>query len=300
MKKKINIMEVCPRDGWQNLKDVIPIEQKLNYIERMLNAGVQYMQICSFVNPKSVPQMSTSQELAHILVEKYRDKNLNALVPNLRGAQNAFDCGLKEIVFVLSASESHNHKNVNKTVKESLSELTLIRDKYPDIDLTMAISTAFGCPFEGEISLNKVVTLVEKGVKIGVNAIELGDTIGIADPVQVKNVFSTLRSMFPQLRLLGHMHDTRNNGILNSWVALNSGADFIHSALGGLGGCPFAPGASGNTCTEDLVFILEKSGYDTGINFDDILLVAKEMHEEVIGNYSGHQINIKGCEVKEL
>lgn len=295
-RSKIEIMEVCPRDGWQNLKDVIPLEQKKHFIDRMLAAGVQEMQICSFVNPKVIPQMADAQELTRYLVERYPDRRFNALIPNLRGAQTAVDCGLHEVCFVVSASESHNLKNVNRTVEESLTALENIRSALPQLDVTLSVATSFGCPFEGEVPLEKVMAVVERGVKLGISKVELADTIGIGDPAQVSRRFKAVKERYPQLTLLAHMHDTRNNGIINSFAAAVSGADILHGALGGLGGCPFAPGASGNTATEDLVYLLEKSGYDTGVDFAALLDAAKEMHRFVTGNYSGHQIMIQKAE----
>lgn len=291
--KKVGIMEVCPRDGWQNLKDVIPLEQKKHFIDRMLASGIQYMQICSFVNPKVIPQMADAQELTRYLVATYPDRNFNALIPNLRGAQTAADCGLKEVCFVVSASESHNQRNVNKTVKESLAALEDIRNRLPQLNVTLSIATSFGCPFEGEVPVEKVLNMVHSGAEMGITKVELADTIGIGNPEQVQRVFRAVKERYPQMTLLAHMHDTRNNGMINSFAAAASGADILHGALGGLGGCPFAPGASGNTATEDLVYLLERSGCDTGIDFSVLLDAAKEMHKFVAGNYSGHQITIQ-------
>lgn len=285
-------MEVCPRDGWQNLKSVIPYDRKMHYIEGMIRAGIRYMQICSFVNPKAIPQMADAPKLAAEAVKRFPGCDFNALIPNLRGAQTAVDCGVGKVSFVVSASETHNKKNVNKTVAESLDALEQIRTTLPDLKVTLAVATTFGCPFEGDIPIEKPLAIIERGVALGIRMVELSDTIGIADPEQVKRVFSTVKEKYPQLTLLSHMHDTRNNGIINSWFAAENGADIIHTALGGLGGCPFAPGASGNTSTEDLVYLLEKSGYDTGIDVPALIALAKEMHGEIEGNYSGHQVNI--------
>ena len=291
--RKIEIMEVCPRDGWQNLPDVIPLEKKKQYIDHMLASGVKYMQICSFVNPKVIPQMADAQEVTRYFLEKYPDRCFNALIPNLRGAQTAVDCGLREVSFVVSASESHNMANVKRTIAQSLAALDEICEKLPQLDVTLSIATSFGCPFEGAVPPEKVLEMVRHGVDIGITKVELADTIGVGDPMQVYELFRAVKERYPQLQLLAHMHDTRNNGVTNSFAAALAGADVIHGALGGLGGCPFAPGASGNTATEDLVFLMEKSGFRTGIDFPKLLEAAKEMRAEVPGNYSGHQIMIQ-------
>lgn len=292
MKKRVDIMEVCPRDGWQNLKSVIPYDRKIHYVKGMLDAGVQHMQICSFVNPKAIPQMADAPKLAAEVAAGFPGCEFNALIPNLRGAQTAVNSGIGKVSFVISASEAHNKRNVNKTVEESLAALEEIRTTYPDLKVILAVATTFGCPFEGDIPLEKPLAIIQRGVELGIDHVELADTIGIADPEQVKRVFSTVREKYPQLTLLSHMHDTRNNGIINSWTAAENGADIIHTALGGLGGCPFAPGASGNTSSEDFLYLLEKSGIETGIDVPAYIKLAKEMREEIQGTYSGHQINI--------
>lgn len=294
MKKHVDIMEVCPRDGWQNLKSVIPYERKLYYVQRMVEAGVKHMQVCSFVNPKAIPQMADAPQLAGEAVASFPGCDFNALIPNLRGAQTAVDRGVKKVSFVVSASETHNKKNVNKTVEESLAALEEIRSAFPDLNVILAVGTTFGCPFEGDIPLEKPLSIIQRGVEMGITMVEMADTIGVADPEQVKRTFSTVKEKYPQLTLLSHMHDTRNNGIINSWMAAENGADIVHTALGGLGGCPFAPGASGNTSTEDFAYLLEKSGIDTGLDVNALIRLAKEMHGEIEGNYSGHQINIEG------
>ncbi len=292
-KKHVEIMEVCPRDGWQNLKEFISTEKKISLIRRMLDAGIHTMQLNSFVSPKVVPQMKDAREVAENITRDYPDKLLNALVPNLYGAKAAVESGLREVSYVISISESHNKANVGRTHEESFAGLMEIRGTIPELKVILSFATAFGCPFEGETPLGKILEYIDRGVKLGITKVELADTIGMANPAQVERTFQAVRKEFPQLTLLAHMHDTRNNGILNSWTAASNGADIIHTALGGLGGCPFAPGASGNTATEDFVWLLQKSGVNTGIDFQKLLPVAREMYEEIQGNYSGHQLHIE-------
>ena len=290
---KVELYEVGPRDGFQNLKDIVPTETKLDLVDRMVGTGIRHLQCTSFVSPKAIPQMADAKELAATCVEKYPDLDLFALIPNLYGAKAALAVGIKSVDMVISLSESHNKANINRTHEQSFAELRNVLDNCPELKLTVDIATAFGCPFEGAVPPEKVLEMVRHGVDIGITKVELADTIGVGDPMQVYELFRAVKERYPQLQLLAHMHDTRNNGVANSFAAALAGADVIHGALGGLGGCPFAPGASGNTATEDLVFLMEKSGFRTGIDFPKLLEAAKEMRAEVPGNYSGHQIMIQ-------
>lgn len=290
---KLRLMEVCPRDGWQNLKKYIPLKKKLEYIFQMLEAGVDYMQVTSFVSPKAVPQMVDAAELAWKILREYPDRDFGALVPNLRGAQMAAEAGFREVSSIVSVSESHNLANINRGRDETLEALARMRDKLPGLKVTPALCTVFGCPFEGYQPSEKTLGIVRRLMALGFESLELADTIGSGNPVQVAEVFSAVKREFPAITLMAHMHDTRNNGILNSWVAAQNGADVLHASLGGLGGCPFAPGASGNTASEDLVWLLKQSGVETGPDFQKLLKAAKKMRSEVAGNYSGHQSAMK-------
>ena len=291
-KRFINVMEVCPRDGWQNLPRVIPTEEKKYFIEKMLDAGIKKMQICSFVSPRAIPQMHDAKEVSAYFIKNYPDCEFNALIPNLRGAKDAVESGFNKVSYVVSVSESHNKANIGMTHEQSKEGLAKIMEGFPSLGITLALATSFGCPFEGNVPFERVMDFIDYGIKKGIKSFELADTIGVANPVQIKEVFSSVKEKHPDIILMAHMHDTRNNGIINSWTASENGADIIHTALGGLGGCPFAPGASGNTSTEDIVYILERSGFETGIDFKGILAAAKEMRERIPGTYSGHHINI--------
>jgi hydroxymethylglutaryl-CoA lyase len=251
------------------------------------------MQLTAFVSPKAVPQMREAASLSKVILERWTDCHFCALVPNLRGAKDAFECGFKEVSCVISVSESHNRANVNRSRQESFQGLAEMLDKLPQIKVVPALCTVFGCPYEGPQPLDKVLEMAENLISKGFTSLELADTIGVGTPDKVEKLFSTLKKEFPHVQLLAHLHDTRNNGILNSWVALHSGADIIHTSLGGLGGCPFAPGASGNTSTEDFVWILEESGISTGVDFTKLLKVARDMKSQTPGSYSGHQVFIE-------
>jgi hydroxymethylglutaryl-CoA lyase len=291
-KLQVNIVEVGPRDGFQNIKDFIPTELKVDIIGRLCKTGLRKIQATSFVSPKAIPQMRDAAEVVSIVSKQYPNVGLFALVPNFRGAQAAAEAGLKEISPVLSLSESHNRANVGKSVDESVEEVRRIRKDLPHLKITQDIATVFGCPFEGKMETAPLLVLLEKLTNEGIDEFTLCDTIGVAFPRQVENVLKTVKSKFPKARFNIHIHDTRNMGILNSWVAVRNGVHAVQSTLGGLGGCPFAPGASGNTSTEDLVYVLEQEGFDTGVDFEALLDAAKFLRANVAGNYSGHQINI--------
>lgn len=296
MKKFIKIIEVGPRDGFQSVKEFIPTELKKEIIDDLVDANLQKIQITSFVSPKAIPQLKDSKEITKYVLNKYKDRDVEffALVPNLRGAKDAYESGLKEISYVISVSESHNKANVNKTTEESFKELELIVKSYPDLKVNLDLATAFGCPFEGNVDENRVIKFIKKGMNLGIRNFNLCDTIGVSSPNQIDSIAKRLLDFDDlDLHFEVHIHDTRNMGILNTVEAIKNGILSVQSSIGGLGGCPFAPGASGNTATEDLVYVLDDMGYETGIDFEKLLKCAKKVKEKIKGNFSGHQINIK-------
>lgn len=291
-KNNIEIIEIGPRDGFQNVTEFIPTEKKKEIIERLIEAGVKRMQLTSFVSPKHIPQMQDAEEIVKYFINKYKDIRFFALVPNYRGAKRAFDIGLREITYVISVSEGHNRANVNRSVDESFEELKKIIEEFPEMYVNLDAATVFGCPFDGEVTYDQVEQYVKKAVDIGITTINLCDTIGVANPEQVKKVVENLLIKFPNIEFHIHIHDTRNMGMLNSYVAIESGVKHIQASIGGMGGCPFAPGASGNLSTEDFIYMLDKIKVDTGIDFEKLLSVAKECKKTIPGVYSGHHINI--------
>lgn len=292
MRNKVNVVEVGPRDGFQNVKEYIPLEVKLEIIDGLVQAGLKKIEITSFVSPKAIPQMQDAAQITETAVARYPEVELFALVPNLFGAKAAVAAGLKEITPVISLSASHNMANIRRTHEQSVEDLAKIRQELPDVKINLDIATAFGCPFEGEMPVYQLIEFIVRLRDLGIHAFTLCDTIGVAYPSQVKEVFQRVRKEFPKDEFNAHIHDTRNMGILNSYVAILHGADSVQTSIGGLGGCPFAPGASGNTSTEDLVYMLNKSGFDTGIDFDKLLVAAKLAKEKIEGNFSGHHIHI--------
>jgi hydroxymethylglutaryl-CoA lyase len=293
---KVVICENGTRDGFQNIAEFIPTKLKQDITKKILDAGVKYMQLTSFVNPKAIPQLGDARQISEAILPAYPEVRFNAYVPNLYGAARAVECGYKEISYGISVSESHNRANINRTHDQSFEELQKILRQYPDLQVMVGFPTAFGCPFEGETSLESVMKLVRRAVNLGINFIGLSDTIGVAYPTQVEHFLKALRLEFPKVEFSVHIHDTRNMGIVSTWTAIQNGVTFVDSAIGGLGGCPFAPGASGNISTEDLVYMLDRCGVETGIDFEKILEAARFTKSVIQGNYSGHQIAIsKKC-----
>ena len=291
-RKKVEVVEIGPRDGFQSIVDFIPTPFKLEIVERLYHAGFKRMQITSFVSEKAIPQLRDAGELTRLAIERCPDHRFFALVPNVQGATAAWDAGLKEVAHVMSLSEAHNQANLGKTVEQSIEEVVRIRQKLPDLKMIQDIGTTFGCPFSGRMEKGALIDLIGRLADLGADEITLCDTIGVAHPGQIQDVMQTVRTAFPNLCFAIHIHDTRNMGIINTYTAIQNGASSVQTSVGGLGGCPFAPGASGNTATEDLVYLLHAEGYETGIDFYQLLETAKHLAQNVRGLYSGHHINI--------
>lgn len=293
MANKIEILEVGPRDGFQNLNQYIALEDKIKIIDDLITAGVKRIQHSSFVNPRVLPQFEDSVELTKLLLKKYPNFDFVPLVPNFHGARTAYDLGIKKISYVMSLSGSHNKANINRTHEESFKVLKDIINTYKNLSICVDLATTFGCPFEGKFSNEDILKFVGRISNTGVKEITLADTIGIANPKQVREVIKALKREYPNINFRIHMHDTRNMGMVNTLVAIECGITDIDSSLGGLGGCPFVPDATGNVATEDMVYMLNEMGYDTGIDFRKILEAALYERSIIDGNFSGHQINLE-------
>ncbi|HEU5321734.1 MAG TPA: hydroxymethylglutaryl-CoA lyase [Methylomirabilota bacterium] len=281
--ERVTISEVGTRDGFQIEPAFIPTEQKVEVVDRLSEAGVPRIEVTSFVHPRVVPQLRDAEEVM-ARIRRRPGTRYAALVPNDKGAVRAVDAGVDAIHTVVSASESHNLANVNMTVDESLDKLRSVmavaaRAKVP---VACGISTSFGCPFEGEVPLARLETVVGRLVDMGARAIGLADTTGMANPRQVARVLEHLRPRFPGVEWTLHTHDTRAMAIPNILAALECGVTDFDASIGGLGGCPFAPGASGNVCTEDLVHCLHAMGVATGIDLDRLLAVSRRV-QEIVG-----------------
>ncbi|MDR3259089.1 MAG: hydroxymethylglutaryl-CoA lyase [Fusobacteriaceae bacterium] len=293
MKKTVNIHEVGPRDGFQNLKEYIPLEEKIEIIDRIIATGIKHIQITSLVSPKAIPQMKDAREVAEQCLKKYPDIDLYVLIPNLYGAKSAYEIGIKKVSNVISLSQSHNKANINRTHEESLDELKKIKENYPSLEVIVDVATTFGCPFEGKFSIDQILNFIKRLYQLGIRTFNLCDTVGVANPDQTKDIIKAVKEVFVDCNFQAHFHDTRNNGIVNSIAAIECGIYDIQTTLGGLGGCPFAPGASGNTATEDLAYLLNDMGYSTGIDIKELIVLSKYQYSKIAGNYSGHQLYIK-------
>ena len=269
-KERVVIREVMLRDGLQNIAEFIPTPVKVEIYERLIKSGIRDVEFTSFVNPKAVPQFQDAGEFARkVIALKPRDAIASALVPNLKGAQMALENGVRSLVFVMSVSESHNLNNVRRTRAESVSEAKKIwemRKTYPELTVKISLATVFGCPFEGKIKPTVTLQFVREFYQLGFRDMSLADTVGYGNPRQIREVCGLCFQEFPEVPFGIHLHNTRGLGLANSFAAYEAGVRIIDGAVGGLGGCPFAPGASGNTSTEDLVFMFEEMGVKTGVD----------------------------------
>jgi hydroxymethylglutaryl-CoA lyase len=272
------VTEVGTRDGFQSEKQFIPTEFKAHAINRLIDAGVRSFEATSFVSPRAVPQLADAAEVM-ALVERRPGVRLTALVPNARGAERAAAAKVDMMACFVSASETHCQANLNKGLDAALAdfaELAPIAQRF-GIPLRGAIATAFGCPFEGEVKIDNVLKVVGAYMAGGARHITLGDTTGMATPPVVTRTVEAIRAKYPDAILALHFHNTRGIGLANVMNGLQLGVREYESSFGGLGGCPFAPGATGNICTEDLVYLLHECGYETGIDLDALAEVAREV-----------------------
>ncbi|MDT8900153.1 hydroxymethylglutaryl-CoA lyase [Anaeroselena agilis] len=285
---KVDVFEVGPRDGFQNIKEFIPTPAKLAVIDKLVAAGVRNLEATSFVHPKAIPQMADAAEVAATVAARHPGLRKVALVPNLTGARKAYECGIREITYVVSASEKHNLANINRTREQSLADLRGIVEAIPGLRVRLAAATSFGCPFLGRVEAGLVTSLVEAALRIGVDTVVLCDTIGVATPLQVDRLVREVRTLFPAVPLGLHLHDTQGMGLANTLAGLEAGVTMFETSVGGLGGCPFAPGAAGNTATEDMLNMLHRMGIATGIDLDAYLEAVRLVKETVQPALTGH------------
>jgi hydroxymethylglutaryl-CoA lyase len=288
--ERVTICEVGTRDGFQIEPDFIPTEQKVEVVNLLSESGVPRLEVTSFVHPRAVPQLRDA-EAVMASIRRRPGTRYAALVPNDKGASRAVDAGVDAIHTVVSASESHNLANVNMTIAESIDKLRAvarIADR-AGVPVQCGVSTSFGCPFEGEVRLEQLESVVARLVDLGARGIGLADTTGVANPRQVTMVLERLMPRFAGVEWTLHTHDTRAMAIPNILAALACGVTNLDASIGGLGGCPFAPGASGNVCTEDLVHCLHAMGVATGIDLDRLVGVARRV-EQIVGRALPGQI----------
>ncbi|MFJ7976609.1 hydroxymethylglutaryl-CoA lyase [Peribacillus sp. NPDC096379] len=282
--KNVTIKEVGPRDGLQNEKLILSTSDKIAWIDRLSYSGLTYLEITSFVHPKWIPQLADAVEVVRN-IKRNPNVTYAALVPNMKGLESAIAYSVDEISVFMSASETHNKQNINKTISETFPILQEVIAAAIDEGKTVRgyISTVFGCPYEGDVDYNQVLRICEKLFTLGIGEISLGDTIGVASPKQVEDFLNQALKRYQPQSLAMHFHDTRGMALANIVKALDYGITTFDSSLGGLGGCPYAPGASGNVATDDLVHMLEKMNIHTGVNekslVDSALFVQKKLNK---------------------
>ncbi len=270
MENYVEIIEVSPRDGIQNEKKILTTEQKVQLITHALDSGFERIEVTSFVNPKKVPQMfDTDQLIKNLPLKENKNVKYIGLALNETGFKRAVDSGLDIVNYVVVASDSFSIRNQGATTLENLRTLEKIYlESEQKIQVATTIAASFGCPFDGEISTNHLLSIIDNIAKIGLTEICLADTIGVATPKDIKAKLKAIKGSFPHLKVRLHLHNTRNTGIANAWAGLEEGVVGLESSFGGSGGCPFAPKATGNIPTEDLLYMLDRSGIHTGISLD--------------------------------
>jgi hydroxymethylglutaryl-CoA lyase len=285
-KHRLYINEVAPRDGFQIEANFIPTDEKIKLINRLSRTGLAMIESTSFTSPKAIPNLRDAEEVMRG-IERVAGVLYSALVPNLKGCERAIACKVDELNLVMSTSETHNRANLRMNCEQSLAqfaEIVKLAQGAP-VAVNASLSTSFGCPFEGAITPDRVLHLVRRLHDLGIVSVTLCDTTGMANPAQVRALCETAHARYPTVKYTMHFHNTRGMGLANVVAAMEAGMRRFDASLGGLGGCPYAPGASGNVCTEDTAHMLEQMGHDTGVNLDALLEVARDLPAIV-----GHEV----------
>jgi len=294
----VRVTEVGLRDGLQNEPRVLVTEDKLRLLNALYDAGLRRFELTSFVSPRAVPALADAEELV-VAAHGLDGAHFSALVPNLRGAERALEAGVDRVVLFVSASETHNAKNVNRTIGQSLADFEAIvaRLAGSGVEVDGAIATAFGCPFEGEVAPERVGQIARRLQDMGIGDVTLGDTTGMATPPVISRLHESLTRLAPEVVTTLHFHNTRGLALANVMQGLALGIGRYESAIGGLGGCPFAPGASGNLATEELVYLLTELGYETGVSLEG-LIQASQLASRLIGRDLPSQVAKAGPRLK--
>lgn len=283
MSTRVEIVEVGPRDGLQSDPAMLPAAAKVEFIRRALAAGLQRIEVASFVNPKRVPQMADAEEVLRGLGSPVPGVHYVGLVLNRKGFERALAAGCNEIGMAVVASDTFNRRNQGVSTDESIAAWLDIARTAEEVGVRaqVTVSAAFGCPFEGEVPVERVVEVARRVAEARPFEIALADTIGVGVPTQVTELVSRVREAVPGIALRGHFHNTRNTGYANAFAAVQAGVHKLDASLGGVGGCPFAPAATGNIATEDLIYLLHRSGYDTGVSLDAAIEAGKWLQERL-------------------
>ena len=286
----VKVVEVGPRDGLQNEKVTIPTQAKIDYITALSDAGLRVIEAGAFVSPKWVPQMADTAEV-YRNIPKDPGVEYPVLVPNMKGLERAMEAGVKSIAVFTAASETFNLRNINMTIDESFANYgpVVSRALLEGMTVRGYVSTAFGCPYEGEVAPEKVLEVSARLLDLGCYEVSIGDTIGVGTPLQAQGVIGVLLQVIPPSKLAMHFHDTRGTALANTLAALEMGIATFDASSGGLGGCPYAPGASGNLATEDLIYLLDGMAIETGVDLKKLvaasLLIAPYLDHPLPGKY---------------
>ena len=278
----ITIVEVGPRDGLQSEPEILSTDSKVEFIERAIDAGIRRLEVASFVHPKRVPQMADAESLIERLPQR-NDVSYVGLIMNERGLDRALSTSIGEVGMVVVASDTYNRKNQGVGTDESVAAWRAIASRAQENGLraNVMISSAFGCPYEGEIKVERVVELAARVVEANPAELGIADSIGVAVPAQVTELLGAVREVIGDLPLRCHFHNTRNTGLANAQAAVDFGVTYLDASIGGIGGCPFAPAATGNIPTDDLLYLLERSGIETGVSLEKIIDVSRWLEAEL-------------------
>ncbi len=281
-KRQITLVEVGPRDGLQSEPEILPTDSKVIFIEKAIDAGVRRLEVASFVHPKLVPQMADAEALIEKLPQR-DDVSYIGLIMNERGLDRALTTEIHEIGMVVVASDTYNRKNQGCSTSESVSAWQSIsaKAKSEGLRANVMISSAFGCPYEGEVKIGRVIDLAKQLVDAGPAELGIADSIGVAVPDQVSELLGRVKEVIGDVPLRCHFHNTRNTGLANAQAAVVAGVTYLDASVGGIGGCPFAPAATGNIPTDDLLYMLDRSGVETGVSLEKIIDVSRWLEEEL-------------------
>jgi hydroxymethylglutaryl-CoA lyase len=280
--ERVEIVDVGPRDGLQMEPEVLDAATKIEFVTRLVDAGIRRLEVASFVNPKRVPQMADAEVVVRGLPRR-EDVTYIGLILNERGFERARDCGVDEVGFVVVASDTFNRRNQGVGTEESIAAWERIAAQAAEAGLraNVTISAAFGCPFEGEVPEDRVVDIACKLAEARPVELAIADTIGVGVPTQVSSLIGKVRAALPEMPLRCHFHNTRNTGLANAYAALMAGVATLDASTGGIGGCPFAPAATGNVPTEDLLYMLERGGIETAVSLAGVIATAKWLQERL-------------------
>jgi len=280
--KSITLVEVGPRDGLQSEPEILPTDSKVEFINKAIDAGIRRLEVASFVHPKRVPQMADAEALIERLPD-HDNVSYIGLIMNERGLDRALETKIDEIGMVVLSTDSYNRKNQGVDIDESVRVWGLIAKRAQQCGLrtNVMISSAFGCPYEGEVKVERIVELAKRVIEADPAELGIADSIGVAVPSQVTELLGRVREVIGDLPLRCHLHNTRNTGLANAQAAVDSGVTYLDASIGGIGGCPFAPAATGNIPTDDLLYMLDRSGIETGVSLEKIIEASRWLEQEL-------------------